>query len=64
MKKLTTILFVASALLVGCEKPQNYQTPLTYDVKYRGHNYIVFRVSQNFGQSYVHDPDCQCNKAR
>lgn len=61
--KIATALAVAcSALLAGCSP--RYETPEIHDVKYRNHQYIVFRVEGNYGQTYVHDPDCECHKAR
>ena len=64
--RIVALVAVASMpLLAGCgEKPQNYQHPLVYDVDYRGHHYIVFRVNENLGQTFVHDPDCPCGKAK
>lgn len=55
---------ISYALLSVGEKPGNYQRPLVYDVCYRSHNYLVFRVDGNVGQTYVHDPDCPCGKSR
>ena len=63
--KAALLAVLCIALLAGCgEKPQNYQRSLVYDVDYRGHHYLVFRVDENFGQTFVHDPDCKCGKAR
>lgn len=56
------IAIAGIALVVaGCVK---YDEPETFDVQYRGHSYIVFRVRVNRGQTYVHDPDCECNNMK
>lgn len=55
-----TIACIGS-LLAGCAK---YDEPITYDVKYRGHSYIVFLVKGKTGQTYVHDPDCECHDVK
>lgn len=55
---LNGTMVLAVALLVGCS-PQ-FSEPKINDIKYRKHEYIVFRVDGQYGQTYVHDPDCSC----
>lgn len=33
------------------------------DAEYLGHNYLIFKVKGNFGQTFIHDPDCKCHAA-
>jgi hypothetical protein len=61
LRNSAAITIACSSLLAGCAK---YDQPITYDVKYRGHSYIVFLVKGNKGQTYVHDPDCECNDVK
>jgi hypothetical protein len=39
LRNSAAITIACSSLLAGCAK---YDQPITYDVKYRGHSYIVF----------------------
>jgi hypothetical protein len=61
LRNSAAITACIGSLLAGCAK---YDEPITYDVKYRGHSYIVFLVKGNRGQTYVHDPDCECNDVK
>lgn len=37
---------------------------LISETDYKGHHYIIFREKLNYGQTYVHDPDCPCHKPK
>ena len=58
---MKTVAIIAAAMamifLAGCA---DYTKPITRKVTVEGHDWIVFRVSGNYGQTYVHDPDCRC----
>ena len=57
-KILHYVLAVVFALLSGCAE-SDYTKPLsTAEVDIKGHHYLVLREDGNFGQTYVHDPDC------
>ncbi len=61
LRNSAAITIAFSSLLAGCAK---YHEPITYDVKYRGHSYIVFLVKGKNAHTYVHDPDCECNDVK
>lgn len=61
LRNSAAITIACSSLLTGCAK---YDEPITYDVKYRGHSYIVFLVKGKNAHTYVHDPDCECNDVK
>ena len=57
---LVAVMFL---FLVGCGcQEQAYQTPVVRQFEYHGHKYLIFRVDGNFGQTFVHDPDCSCGR--
>ena len=53
---------MAMFLFSGCGDA-DYSRPTTRKVTVEGHDWIVFRVDGNYGQTYVHDPDCRCRNA-
>jgi len=62
LRNSASIVIAGIALLIaGCAK---YDEPITYDVKYRGHSYIVFLVKGQSSHTYVHDPDCECHDVK
>lgn len=62
MKKfiITAAALVLGIALLNRAFRAEYGRPVTLDVEHRGHKYIMFRVENNYGQCYVHDPDCPC----
>ena len=58
LKRIALALSILIALLcvTGCA---DYQNP---DIKghttIEGHDYIVLKVNGNYGQSFIHNPDC------
>lgn len=46
-------------LLISCENYRTYSTVVDIYI-YEGHKYLIFRVPGNFGQTFVHDPECIC----
>ena len=59
---LVAVMFL---FLVGCgglDQEQAYQTPVVRQFEYHGHKYLIFKVNGNFGQTFVHDPDCSCGR--
>lgn len=63
LTKLPTLLAVCLILLLVCGGcSADYLNPDDKgDVVIDGHTYKVFTVDGNYGQSYVHDPDCLLN---
>lgn len=60
VRSITALVAVVSMLLsAGCADVHH---PMTDRIHREGHDWIVFRVNGNFGQTYVHDPDCPCGK--
>ena len=59
--KLAALLGVVSiAMLVsGCDESRHMENPKIYEVELRGHEWLVFRTN-NYGQTYVHSPECKC----
>ena len=55
---MNKILILCGALLLtACAA--DYQNPRSYSTTINGHDYLIFKVDGDFGQSYVHSPDCK-----
>jgi hypothetical protein len=51
------VLILAILFFSGCA---DYHYPKIRETEYKGHHYLIFKVNGNYGQTYVHDPDCKC----
>ena len=60
MTKIKILFVIGCILLSSCSGAQ-YDNPTIREYTYKGHNYLIFTVDGNYGQTYVHDPDCPCH---
>jgi len=54
---LIIIYFVSVGLFRGVKA----ETHITKTI-YNNHSYLIFKIDGQFGQTFVHDPDCLCGK--
>lgn len=55
-------LLVGSMGLLGCNRQSSIDDAEVRTRIHNGHRYLVFKVPGNFGDSFVHDPDCPMEK--
>lgn len=66
MKKLLTTLSALCAIaLTSCQQTKEqrdaYYGSCMETVTYKGHDYIVLRMSSRYISGITHSPDCPCN---
>jgi hypothetical protein len=59
---LKTVFAVSLIFLLvgtGCSKAESVRTPEVKRLEINGHDYLVIWNEANYGQTYLHDPDCK-----